>query len=382
MKIDHVISTIDNTSGGPSQILTHLATMLAEVDDELKQHVHCAETKAPIVNSFSHPKIELSFYKRRVLGKLAGFNRNVCIESNAIFHGHGLWQLPVHQMTKLAVKNNVPYIISPHGMLNSWSFQQKNFKKKLALGIYQGRDIKQATCLHATSHMEANDLRELGYRNPIAVIPNGIPMDKFPQKDFDQVSSQRTVLFLSRVVENKGVNELIEAWSKLPKNCKKDWKVNIVGNGQKEYINKLRKLIRHKGLEDSIHLMGPLYDDEKIRAFHQASLFVLPTYSENFGIVVAEALACGTPVITTKGAPWEDLKVSGSGWWIDIGYEPLLVALESALSKSDNELAQMGDNGRKLIEEKYTMQVAADQMKELYDWLIGVTNRPYFVASI
>ena len=379
MKIDHVISTIDNASGGPSQILAHLVTKLAEVGHEIKQHVHCAETRDPIVNSFSHPNIDISFYKRIVLGKLAGFNRNASIESNTIFHGHGLWQLPVHQMAKLAGKNNIPYIISPHGMLNSWSFQQKNFKKKLALGIYQGQDIKKATCLHATSHTEANDLRELGYRNPIAVIPNGIPMEKFQQKDFDQFSSQRTVLFLSRVVENKGVHELIEAWSRLPANCKKDWKVNIVGNGHKEYINKLRKLIRLKGLEGSIHLIGPLYGEEKIRAFQQASLFVLPTYSENFGIVVAEALACGTPVITTKGAPWEDLIESGSGWWIDIGREPLLEGLKSALSKSDSELVEMGVNGRKLIEEKYTLQVAATQMQELYEWLVGVSSSPNFV---
>lgn len=379
MKIDHVISTIDNASGGPSRSVTHLVTKLAELDKEAYQHIHCGGTHDPIIEEFSESNLSLSFYKRNLLGMLSGLDSKISIAPSTIFHGHGLWELPVHQMAGLAQQNSIPYIISPHGMLNSWSFRQKSLKKKLALGIYQRRDIKLASCLHATAQMEASDLRKLGYTNPIAVIPNGIPIDKFPKKHYNQSPSEKTVLFLSRVVENKGVGELIEAWSKLPRHCTKDWNIKIVGNGRKEYINQLRKLINSNGQEGTIHLIGPLYGEEKIKAFQQASLFVLPTYSENFGMVVAEALACGTPVITTKGAPWEDLITNECGWWIDVGLEPLLGALELALSCSEKDLVKMGKNGRNLIEQKYSMRVVAAQMNELYKWLIGAANQPKFL---
>ncbi|MCW5516900.1 glycosyltransferase [Muriicola sp. Z0-33] len=379
MKIDHVISTIDNASGGPSRSITHLVTKLAEFNKAVYQHIHCGETNDPIISEFSESNLSLSFYKRNLLGKLSGLGSNISIAPNTIFHGHGLWELPVHQMANMAQQNDIPYIISPHGMLNSWSFRQKSLKKKLALGIYQRRDIKLASCLHATAKMEARDLRQLGYTNPIAVIPNGIPMDKFPQKHYNQSHSKKTVLFLSRVVENKGVGELITAWSKLSRHITKDWNIKIVGDGRKEYINQLRKLIKSNGQEDTINLVGPLYGEEKIKAFQQASLFVLPTYSENFGMVVAEALACGIPVITTKGAPWEDLITNECGWWIDVGLEPLMKALELALSCSVNDLGKMGDNGRNLIEQKYSMRVVASQMNELYEWLSGAANRPEFL---
>ena len=118
---------------------------------------------------------------------------------------------------------------------------------------------------------------------------------------------------------------------------------------------------------------------EKIKLFREASLFVLPTFSENFGIVIAESLASYTPVITTKGAPWEDLKTNKCGWWIDIGVEPLKKALEQAIGSNDKILIKMGVNGRKLIEDKYSMQSVAEQMLQLYQWILTKDNKPNFV---
>ena len=113
--------------------------------------------------------------------------------------------------------------------------------------------------------------------------------------------------------------------------------------------------------------------------FREASLFVLPTFSENFGIVIAESLASYTPVITTKGAPWEDLKIHNSGWWIDIGVEPLKEALTIAMQTNENDLFEMGVNGRKLIENKYSMASVAKQMLQLYQWILTKNNKPNFV---
>lgn len=113
-------------------------------------------------------------------------------------------------------------------------------------------------------------------------------------------------------------------------------------------------------------LTGPLDDEKKWEAYARADLFVLPTYSENFGIVVAEALWAGVPVITTKGTPWKELEERKCGWWIDIGVEPLVVALKEAMSHSDEERAAMGARGRKLVEEKYTWDAVCKAMVDGY----------------
>ena len=106
---------------------------------------------------------------------------------------------------------------------------------------------------------------------------------------------------------------------------------------------------------------------------------MLPTFSENFGVVIAEALASYTPVITTKGAPWHDLEKYNCGWWIDIGVAPLLNTLKTAMSCSDENIIEMGVNGRKLIEEKYSITSVAKKMLALYSWILKKTTKPNFV---
>ncbi len=123
---------------------------------------------------------------------------------------------------------------------------------------------------------------------------------------------QKTLLFLSRIHHKKGIELLLEAWQRIGKQLRSNWKINIAGNGESNYINNINQLITKKNLVGEIEIIGPKFGEDKIRTYRQADLFVLPTYSENFGIVVAEALAYGIPVITTKGTPWEELNTRQS----------------------------------------------------------------------
>ena len=126
------------------------------------------------------------------------------------------------------------------------------------------------------------------------------------------------------------------------------------GELEKDYEAKVKARVNELGLQDQFIFTGALNDDEKWQAYARADLFVLPTYSENFGIVVAEALWAGLPVITTKGTPWAELK-SGCGWWIDLPpKDSLKCALSEAMSSAPGELAEMGRRGHRLVEEKYT----------------------------
>jgi glycosyltransferase involved in cell wall biosynthesis len=265
-------------------------------------------------------------------------------------------------------------------MLEPWSLTQGKLKKQFALKLFQLNDLKKATCIHATAPMEVENIRDLGFKNPIAMIPNGVNIDEFPTSFPEKGNKTKKILFLSRIHVKKGIENLIEAWKLIDTELKKDWKIEIVGNGDQNYIKSLKEKIVLENLTGEIEIKKPVFGKDKIKLFREASLFVLPTFSENFGIVIAEALASYTPVITTKGTPWEDLNESKSGWWIDIGVAPLKLALEEALSTKEQDLLEMGVNGRKLIENKYSMNSVGKQMIELYDWILKKNSiKPKFV---
>lgn len=163
----------------------------------------------------------------------------------------------------------------------------------------------------------------------------------------------------------KGINFLIESIALL-KNDLKDYVINIAGEGDENYINELKQLTIQLGIANYIHFIGGVYGEQKWKLFKEADLFILPTHSENFGIVVAEALACGTPVITTQGTPWKELESNHCGWWTAIGTEATTKALKDFLQQTETQLEQMGRNGRKLVEEKYSSQKMAYDMVNLY----------------
>lgn len=140
----------------------------------------------------------------------------------------------------------------------------------------------------------------------------------------------------------------------------------IAGEGETHYVKQLRKEILSMGLNDIIVLLGGVYGERKWQLYRDSDLFVLPTYSENFGIVIAEALATGTPVITTTGTPWEELNTKHCGWWIEIGRNPLIEALNQYISLTEGNLKEMGKNGRKLIEQKYSAKIMAESLAKLY----------------
>ena len=185
---------------------------------------------------------------------------------------------------------------------------------------------------------------------------------------------------MSRIHPKKGIENLIQAWSELDHFEKKNWKIKIIGNGEPKYIQKLKKEIINKNLCEIIKILPPEFCNEKKMAiFRNADVFVLPTFSENFGIVIAEALASYTPVITTKGTPWEDLNKKNCGWWIEIGVDPLKNALKDMLSKDSVMLNKMGKNARKLVEEKYSIDVIANNTMKMYKWIINQENKPDFI---
>ena len=372
MRIDHVISSIDSASGGPSRSVTQLIEGLLRKNEDIHIELNTLKSQQPLLNEFKQKNGIINFYESNQIKK--SFHD----EKIQIFHGHGLWEMPVHQMAKAARKRKIPYIISPRGMLDVWPLNHKRLKKKLARMLFQDKDLKQAVVLHATSNAEARNIRKLGFKNPIAVIPNGIQL--LPIQEHKKSKGKKKILFLSRLIKNKGIEELLQVWGRLDKDLRSNWELIIVGDGDPNYVAKLKQIKTDLNLK-KVSFKGPVYGLEKQDYFKDASLFVLPSYTENFGIAIAEALVYQVPVITTKGTPWEDLQTHNCGWWIDIGVQPLKVTLETAMRTSESELVEMGQNGRRLIEENYSIKSVAKQMLELYNWILDKGEKPNFVST-
>ena len=306
------------------------------------------------------------------------------ISGAGLVHVHGVWDSAPHQAAQVARTAGLPYLITTRGMLEPWCLKFSAWKKRLAMRLYQQKDLRHAACIHATAKLEEDNLREVGLVNPIAVIPNGLHVERYQTdrqvgaealEQWPELQGKRICLFLSRIHPKKGLLGLAKAWGKL---CKKfpDWRVVIAGPDEYDHRQEVEAAIQAEGAQHSTLFVGPVTGSLKISLLAASDLFVLPTHSENFGIVVAEALASGSPVITTKGAPWRDIEDHQCGWWIDIGAEPLTEKLEEAMALPDGERERMGRRGRDMIEQRYSWSNIARQMITVYEWLLGSGDRP------
>lgn len=173
----------------------------------------------------------------------------------------------------------------------------------------------------------------------------------------------RNILYTGRIAPIKGLDNLSRAVAKV---AARDWRLVIVGPDQENHTAELKTLANKLGVADLIDFVGPKYGEDLQRMYDNADLFVLPSYSENFGSVVVEAMAHGVPVITTKGTPWQELEENKCGWWIDIGVEPLVTALKEAMALGDAQRKEMGKRGRRLVEEKYSWSAVVERLLVAY----------------
>jgi glycosyltransferase involved in cell wall biosynthesis len=287
-----------------------------------------------------------------------------------VLHDHGVWLPSNLASARAARKQKTPFVLTPRGMLEPWALGFNQWKKTAAWYAYQRWVLAQADLLHATAPAEAANLRNLGIETPIVVAPNGVPIPDV-YKTEPSPGAKRTALFLSRVHPKKGLLHLVDAWAKVQP---EGWRLVIAGPDELGHTDEVRARTREHGLLDVVSFPGTIPNDEKWAHYRKADLFVLPTFSENFGVVIAEALASGIPAITTTGAPWEDLTTHECGWWIETGTAPLVTALESAVSLSDAERLRMGQRGRQLVMEKYTWDAVAQTLHDAYRWLVSPTS--------
>jgi glycosyltransferase involved in cell wall biosynthesis len=373
MKILSFVSSLDLSSGGPSRSVPMLVKGLAELGVDItlmtirseNMNIHALEgTSAKL-------KVLSPSFSRKEIAKYLADERFELIQIQSV------WEMPYHKVILEARKQNIPYIVTPRGMLEPWSLSQKKWKKKLAWWLYQRNDVQKSACVFTTAKMEAEHVSNLGITTCKAVIPNGIETDAYPCKTSVE-GVKKQVLFLSRVHVKKGIELLFEAWKRLHSDYV-DWQLLVIGNGETEYIHSLENRAESLGLKDSIKILPPVFGEAKIKVYQESALFCLPSFSENFGMVIAEAMSCGTPVITTYNCPWEILNETDTGWCVDLSVDNLERALREAMEMDANALYDMGQRASKLIYDNFDYRSVTRKTLRLYEWLLNSGEKPEFV---
>jgi glycosyltransferase involved in cell wall biosynthesis len=378
----HVIAGLDPVNGGPSYSVPRLCEALATVGAETVL-LSVAEQESNRCDAYHNGYRDRRFawdyacipiLRRLRISRALSSALHDAAPSPAVIHNHGLWLMPNVSVGGAAAGGPTPLIVSPRGMLAPAALAFSRWKKLAFWALLQGPVICAAACLHATSEQEYEEIRGFGLTNPVAIIPNGIDLPAVVAPPTTEPAAERVVLSLGRIHPKKGLARLVHAWSKVEVGYP-GWRLKIIGPSELGHDNELRALAISLGLT-RISIEGPLWGEAKTAAYRDADVFVLPTLNENFGLTVAEALAAGTSVISTRGAPWSGLGREGCGWWIDHGAEPLAAALARAMALPRGALKAMGDKGRAWMARDFSWDRVARDMLGVYLWLACSAEPP------
>jgi glycosyltransferase involved in cell wall biosynthesis len=382
----HTVASTRADHGGPSRSVPLLCEALAEQGATVR--LVTATPSSSRRESAILPDDPVNVHVVRESGWLSrtlrapvGFYRalqeGVASSPPALLHDHGVWLPSNVAAAVVSRRKNLPLVVSTRGMLTDWALRHHWWKKRLAWWSYQKHVLRRAALFHVTSQEEVDALRALGFDQPAAVIPNGVPLPDLAGQE-ESENETRRVLFLSRLHPKKGLPMFLEAWAEVHP---EGWQLELVGPTEDGHRADLKRQVHRLGLGEQVSFSKPVSDDEKWDVYRRADLFVLPTYSENFGIVVAEALAAGVPVITTTGTPWDDLETHDCGWWVEPSEPALAAALREAVALDPDARATMGRRGRALVEEQYSWEGVAAQMREAYRWLLDGGHPPDWIRQ-
>jgi len=298
-----------------------------------------------------------------------------------VLHLQGLWLYPSIATLRWRARTGRPVIISAHGMLDPWALHHSAWKKRLALALFERRNLSGAACLHALAEAELSAFRAMGLDAPVALIPNGVDLpalhSRLARPSCLEGDVRRVLLFLGRIHPKKGLAETLRAWAMVLQDApviRRDWVIVIAGWDDGGHIEGLRRLSTELGLDASVRFTGPVFGAEKAALFQAAAAFILPSYSEGLPMAVLEAWSHGCPVLMTQACNLPEGFAAGAA--VEITTNPAVMASVIAKRLADPDLPRLGVVGRALVAERFSWDRVGRELADVYTWLAGRGPRP------
>jgi poly(glycerol-phosphate) alpha-glucosyltransferase len=311
-----------------------------------------------------------------------GYNPNYLSSLNKskanVGHVHSLWSFTAYALYKWAKNNNKPYLFTVNAYLFESALKESRLKKKIALYLGLHKVIGNADCIQVNTMNEYKAVRDLGFTNTVCLISNGVQLPDLklktlpPWNDNPYTKGKKILLYLSRIHPQKGVNLLVESWKELSKQSKlEDWHLVIVGFSKNKSIfeSQLVKIVNDYNLNTSITLLPGQFDNLMKACYANCNGFILPSFNEGTSIAALNALAFSKPAIITSGCNLTDSFNLGAALQIESNVESIGEGIINLINMTDTERNIMGQNGRKLVEEKYSWESVSFKILEIYKWL-------------
>ncbi len=282
-----------------------------------------------------------------------------------VVHLHGVYSFPTIPTLAACRLFGKPLVWTPHGVLQRWEGSTRTTLKAGWEWICRTL-APQLTVLHTTSDQEAEASRKRFPGTEVVMIPFGHHVPE--QISHEEETQTLRLLFLGRVHPKKGIENLLDACVLLKPRLNRPWSLTIAGGGDPSYVSSVRARIESLGLDQQVCMVGEVFGEKKDVWFSRADMLVVPSYTENFAVVVAEALAHAIPVIVSTGTPWQHVEEVGCGLWVD----NTPVSLSSAIQKmSASHLCEMGQRGREWLKRDFRWDVTARAIVKCYERAIA-----------
>jgi glycosyltransferase involved in cell wall biosynthesis len=370
MRVTHIVPSLEARHGGPSKAVPPLAAALAQLGHEVE-----LLSTGPVAESRKDGSLHVRIFPRGSPASLCpsrGLRDHLRAQDCDFLHSHGLWLRTLHYAHQRARALDIPLVIAPRGMMSRWSWHHHRWKKRLAENFIHPGAFAAASGWHATSATEADDIRARGFQQPVCVAPNGVsPPDPAAVAQAEAhwreacpaAFTRPTALFYSRFHRKKRVLELIDLWLA---HAPRDWLLLLVGIPQEYSVNILSRYIHQQSGTGRIEVFD---GSNRPMPYPAASLFLLPSHSENFGLAVAEAMAHGLPVVVTDRMPWAALNQNQTGWCVP--WERYASTLRAVLEESPESRQDRGRVARDWVLAEFSWEKSAQLLIEFYASLRG-----------
>lgn len=364
MKVDLVTPSISRDAGGVAPAMINLAGRLSNINSEYEFNIRCLN---PINNNIDvDSRIVLNSYDRTFPKSIGMSNSLLAAASNTsanLIHTHGIWMATSRYQNISYKKNNTPFIISPHGMLDPWILNRGKLKKYIARFLYENYSWKNCYSFHALNLSEADSIRKIVPSSRIEIIPNGINIPVYEKKEF----GSKKFLFLGRFHEKKNVHNLIHAVNGIDQRIYDNEKFVLIlaGWGDEKYISTLKQLIAD-GHPERFQWVGPIFGEDKEKLFRKCHAFILPSFSEGMPMAILEALSFGLIVLMSRFCNLGSMIDHGIALDTGVDINSIQNCIVDFLNIEIHKLRIMSNESYNFVDNRYSWKVVAPLFDSFY----------------